>query len=48
MKTEPDKGCQSPQPVPIPYPPVQGRLKCGAASHSHGERVVNPPTLKGG
>ena len=47
-KTEPDRGCPSPQPVPVPYPPVQGRQKCSADSHVPGERVINPPTLKGG
>jgi hypothetical protein len=31
-RTEPEKGCPSSHPVPVPYPPVQGR---GVDGHGH-------------
>lgn len=39
-KTEPDKGCPSSHPIPVPYPPVKARVVDGkghdCTDHSHG------------
>lgn len=39
-KTEPEKGCPSSHPVPVPYPPVKARVVDGhghdCTGHTHG------------